>query len=90
MILTPPTCLEGGTLANLHPGLRISPARPGYRLNLTTSSLGRSVDGVTTPPLKATARAPISMGARPQLPCEGSTEPCTRFKYPAELKRVHG
>ena len=21
----------------------------------------------------------MSMGARPQLPCEGSTEPCTRF-----------
>ena len=60
------------------------------------------VDGVTTPLLKVTARGTDEIvGTRPQLPCEGSTEPCTRFSISrdpgmgaAELsdcnvKRVH-
>ena len=50
--------------------------------DFTTSSLGRSVDGVTTPLLKATARASDDCGCTTQLPCEGSTEPCTRFSIP--------
>jgi hypothetical protein len=38
-------------VADLHPGLRTSPVKPGYRpkVILLPSSLGMFVDGVTTP-----------------------------------------
>jgi hypothetical protein len=48
----------------------------------TTRSLGRSVDGVTTPLLKAKARATDEYGCTTPVACEGSTESCTHFSIP--------